>query len=97
MEIVIKPKAFEWYKEELNLRQGDFLRFFPRYGGCSTVQAGFSLGIDKEAPIEPKVATTIDGVTFFIEERDTWYFDGQHLVVDFNEQADEPVFSIQKS
>ncbi|MCZ0755722.1 HesB/YadR/YfhF family protein [Anoxybacillus sp. J5B_2022] len=95
MEIVIKPKAFEWYKEELNLRQGDFVRFFPRYGGCSTVQTGFSLGIDKEAPFDPKAETTIGGVTFFIEDRDVWYLDGNNLVVDFNEQTDEPVFYIQ--
>ncbi|MBB5323036.1 uncharacterized protein YneR [Anoxybacillus tepidamans] len=95
MEIIIKPKALEWYKEELNLREGDFVRFFPRYGGCSTVQEGFSLGIDKETPFDPKAQTTMNGVTFFIEDRDLWYFDGHNLVVDFNEQADEPMFCIQ--
>ncbi|ANB60958.1 HesB/YadR/YfhF family protein [Anoxybacteroides amylolyticum] len=95
MEIIIKPKAFEWYKEELDLGEGDFVRFFPRYGGCGTVQTGFSLGVDKETPVDPKVVTTIDGITFFIEERDTWYFDERHLVVEFNEQAGEPVFHVQ--
>jgi uncharacterized protein YneR len=95
MEIMIKPKALEWYKEELDLHEGDFVRFFARYGGCSTVQKGFSLGINKEAPLHPVAQTTIDGVTFFIEDNDIWYFDGHNLIVDFNEQADEPVFLIE--
>ncbi|MBA2875472.1 HesB/YadR/YfhF family protein [Thermaerobacillus caldiproteolyticus] len=95
MEIVIKPKAFEWYKEELDLHEGDFVRFFARYGGCGTVQKGFSLGITKETPIHPKAQTTVDGVTFFIEDNDIWYFDNHDLIVDFNEQANEPVFLVQ--
>ncbi|RAK18463.1 uncharacterized protein YneR [Anoxybacillus vitaminiphilus] len=92
MKIIIKPKAFKWYKEELDLKQGDFVRFFARYGGCSNVQKGFSLGINKEAPLSPGVQTVIDGITFFIEEGDMWYFDQHNLIVDFDEQWGEPVF-----
>jgi uncharacterized protein YneR len=92
MKIMIKPKALEWYKEELDLKQGDFVRFFARYGGCSTVQKGFSLGINKESPLSPGVQTVIDGITFFIEENDMWYFDHHNLIVDFDERINEPVF-----
>ncbi|BDG47052.1 MULTISPECIES: HesB/YadR/YfhF family protein [Parageobacillus] len=94
MEIILTPKAFAWYKEELNLQKGDAVRFFARYGGCSTVQSGFSLGVAKDDPIEPGAQTTIDGITFFVEDRDIWYFDGHNLVIDFNKQANEPVFMI---
>ncbi|HZG60038.1 MAG TPA: HesB/YadR/YfhF family protein [Anoxybacillus sp.] len=92
MKIIIKPKALEWYKEDLDLKQGDFVRFFARYGGCSNVQKGFSLGINKESPLSPGVQTVIDGITFFIEESDMWYFDQHDLIVDFDEQWGEPVF-----
>ncbi|ANB58943.1 iron-sulfur cluster biosynthesis family protein [Anoxybacillus sp. B7M1] len=95
MEIIIKPKALAWYKEELDLREGDSIRFFARYGGCSTVQKGFSLGMEKSVPSDPKAQTTIDGITFFVEDNDIWYFDGHDLIVDFNEQASEPVFSLE--
>jgi uncharacterized protein YneR len=92
MNIIIKQKAFEWYKEELDLKQGDFVRFYARYGGCSTVQKGFSLGVNKEEPISLGVKTVLEGITFFIEENDLWYFDNHDLIVDFNEQLNEPVF-----
>ncbi|WP_027409187.1 HesB/YadR/YfhF family protein [Anoxybacteroides tepidamans] len=95
MEITIQPKALAWYKEELNLQEGDFIRFFARYGGCSTAQKGFSLGIEKAAPSDPKAQTTVDGITFFIEDSDAWYFDGHNLIVRFNEQLNEPVFSLE--
>ncbi|NNU82931.1 hypothetical protein ETC05_03435 [Geobacillus sp. BMUD] len=93
MNIVITKKAFNWYKRELGLKPGDAVRFFVRYGGCSTVQRGFSLGMSKEESVdEPAAQTTVDGITFFVEEGDQWYFDGGNLTVDWDEKSDEPVF-----
>ena len=95
MKIMIQPKALAWYKEELDLHEGDFVRFFARYGGCSTVQKGFSLGINKEQPIHIGAKTELNGITFFIEENDLWYFDEHNLMVDFDEQMNEPIFRIE--
>ena len=86
-------QAFQWYKEELQLQRGDLVRFFARYGGCSTVQKGFSLGVHKEKPIDAAVTLEIDGITFFIEQNDTWYFDGRDLYIEFDEKQNEPVFT----
>lgn len=49
----------------------------------------------KEDPIEPVAQTTVDGITFFVEDQDIWYFDGHNLTVDINEEADEPMFMIE--
>ncbi|MEC5186442.1 HesB/YadR/YfhF family protein [Geobacillus thermodenitrificans] len=96
MNITITKKAFDWYKRELGLKPGDAIRLFARYGGCSTVQKGFSLGIAKDEPAgEPAAQTTVDGVTFFVEDSDQWYFDGHDLTIDLDEKGDEPVFLIQ--
>ncbi|WP_163170535.1 hypothetical protein [Bacillus sp. NSP9.1] len=37
-----------------------------------------------------------DGITFFIEESDVWYFDGHDLLVTYNESSEEPVFESVK-
>ncbi|WP_445614154.1 HesB/YadR/YfhF family protein [Geobacillus sp. YF-1] len=96
MNIVITKKAFDWYKRELGLKPGDAIRFFARYGGCGTVQKGFSLGMAKDEPAgEPAAQTTIDGVTFFVDDSDHWYFDGRDLTIDLDETGDEPVFLLQ--
>jgi len=95
MKIIVQPKALNWYVEELDLREGDFVRFFARYGGCSTVQKGFSLGLAKEPPLNIGAKSEINGVTFFIEENDLWYFDNNNLTVDFDEQLNEPIFRIE--
>ena len=84
--------ALDWYKEELDLEKGDHVRFFVRYGGCSNVQKGFSLGILKDLPMNIGTSTEVEGITFFIEESDLWYFDNHDLSVTYSDQAEEPVF-----
>lgn len=92
MKIHITDDAAFWYKNEMLLNEGDYVRFFARYGGCSTVQQGFSLGISKEEPFQAGIQTTKDGITYYIEEKDLWYFDEHDLVVDFNRDANEPEY-----
>ncbi|MRX70718.1 hypothetical protein GJU40_00855 [Bacillus lacus] len=95
MDILVDQKAAQWYKKEMHLKERAHLRFFARYGGCSTVQQGFSLGVQNENPVNAGVSREQHGITFFIEESDLWYFDNNDLVVNFDEEADEPSFSYQ--
>jgi len=96
MKIHISNEAADWYKDELVLKNGDFVRFFARYGGFSTVQQGFSLGLSNEKPEDVGVKLEVNGVTYFIEDRDLWYFDENDLYVDFNAKYLEPEFRISK-
>lgn len=93
MKINMSDQAFQWYKEELALTQGDCIRFYIRYGGFNSFVKGFSLGMDKDVPEQSHTKVEKDGVTFFIEDCDTWYFDDKDLVIDFNEQLGEPEFT----
>ncbi|WP_096154523.1 MULTISPECIES: HesB/YadR/YfhF family protein [Bacillus] len=95
MKISISDEALNWYKEELLLQDGDSIRFQVRYGGCSTVQKGFSLGIEKQAPDNPVASVEKGGVTFYVEESEAWYFDGHDLHVGFNTTLHEPTFEYQ--
>ncbi|MCM2532518.1 HesB/YadR/YfhF family protein [Neobacillus pocheonensis] len=96
MNIQITSEAAAWYKKELDLANGDFVRFFVRYGGCSTVQSGFSLGVSNEEPVDLSVKTEQEGITFYIEEKDIWYFDEHDLVIEFRPEYDEPDFLYNK-
>ena len=93
---MLDEQSVAWYKEELDLVDGDSIRFFPRYGGYSPIQAGFSLGISPESVKDAKVMTETAGITFFVEEDDLWYFDGHNLEVQFDEKRAEPTFHYHK-
>ncbi|WML44488.1 HesB/YadR/YfhF family protein [Neobacillus sp. PS3-40] len=97
MNIQIDNESAAWYKEELNLNKGDFVRFYARYGGDSTIQSGFSLGISKDEPVDIAVKIDKDGITYFIDEKDVWYFDEHDLLIEFKPEFNEPVFHYKKN
>ncbi|KEZ54366.1 HesB/YadR/YfhF family protein [Metabacillus indicus] len=96
MKIHMSDEAVKWYQEEMNIESGDSFRFFVRYGGSSTIQKGFSLGVVKDSPKEAGAKMEKNGITFFIEESDVWYFDQNDLIVDYDHDKDEPVFDYKK-
>lgn len=96
MVITIADEAAAWYESEMGLSSGGFLRFFARYGGCSTVQQGFSIGVSMEEPDHLGVKTEKNGITYYIEEKDLWYFDGHDLLVEFNPVGQEPELKFEK-
>lgn len=92
MKITVTNEALEWFKNELMLKPGDNVRFFVRYGGHSTIQEGFSLGMNMDRPKEAAVQTEKEGITFFIESEDTWYFKDLDLKIVLNEKKQEIEF-----
>ena len=93
MNIILTTSAINWFKEELNIQEGEFVRFFVRYGGCSTVQQGFSLGITKaNKPLSIGTSIVVDDVTFYVEEEELWYFNDHDLHVDYNKEKGEIIF-----
>ena len=96
MKISVNDEAVKWYQDEMGLKAGDFIRYYARYGGSTKVQQGFSIGISTEEPIDIGTETTKSGITFYIEEKDLWYFDGHDLLVEFNTKISEPEFHFEK-
>lgn len=92
MQITISDKVVQWYKEDLALNEGDFVKFYVRYGGFNSFIKGFSLGVEKAKPEQAHTQTKKDGITFFMEDSDTWYLNNKDLIIDFNEQLGEPEF-----
>lgn len=88
-------EAFSWYKTELDLNKQTSIRFFVRYGGIGGQVPGFSLGISEVEPENIHTSFSINGVTFYIEEDDVWYFEGKDLIITLDEELKEPRFTYQ--
>ena len=89
MEIRIQDQAFQWFKKEMDIEVGEAIRFYARYGGSSPFHEAFSLGMNREHPHSIGVQTELNGVIFYIEQDDLWFFNEHSLVVDVNEKLDE--------
>ncbi|MCZ0704374.1 uncharacterized protein YneR [Natronobacillus azotifigens] len=95
MEISITQPAFKWLTEEMDVTNGDSIRFFVRYGGQGA-QSGFSLGLSRnDVPFEPYSKTEMNGITFFVEKKDAWYFDERDLQVKYSRKKDEIEFIVE--
>jgi len=92
LKIVITDEAFKWFKEEMELEQGNYVRFYARYGGSSPFHEAFSLGMNREIPHEIGVETMVDGVHFYIEKADEWFFNDHDLHVSVDPTLDELVY-----
>lgn len=98
MKIEVSDEALHWFKEEVGLEEGNKVRFFSKIYGSSPVQEGFSLAftIDNDSK-NAAVQTESDGITFFVEEPDLWFFNGHDLFVSYNEALDEVEYKYNKS
>lgn len=96
MKIVITDEAFNWFKEEMEASTGDFIRFYARYGGSSPFHEGFSLGMNREAAHEIGVEVVKDGIHFYIEQADLWFFNEHDLIVSVDEALDELHYAYKK-
>lgn len=93
MKLEISPSIHEWFIKEMGANQGESIRIFGKYGGETMVHKGFSTGIEFAKPVNPSVELEIDGITYFIEESDDWFFGQYDLSIDTNEeQYGEPKY-----
>ena len=97
MNIIVSKEALQWFKEEMEVNRGDYIRFYARYGGSSPFHEGFSLGMNRETPIEIGVETEIDSIHFYIEKADEWFFNEHDLYVTLNKQLDELSYEYKRT
>lgn len=89
MTLNVTPAALIWFKEEWGIQKGAFVRYFARYGGTSTIQDGYSLGVTLEEPRDPGLTVEIEGITFYMEQDDIWYLNGKDMTVDYDAKKQE--------
>ncbi|GIN15733.1 hypothetical protein J32TS2_10890 [Shouchella clausii] len=97
MEIKVTKPAINWFKQEFSEAEEPVpIRFYGRYGGCGSLQSGFSLGMSQTEPTEPAVVYEEGGFLFFIEEQDSWYFKDQLVRVKYSRKKDEIEFEYEQ-
>lgn len=89
MNMEISQAAAAWFKRELDLKNGDYIRLFPRYSSGGGLHPGFSLGIATEAPGRPAIQVKQDDIVFYMEEQDLWYMEGYDLSIVYSESEDD--------
>lgn len=96
MKIELTQPAVQWFKDEFDLPQDDkVLHFFVRYGGEFQLKQGFSpaFNVENKADVEVVYEEEFDGLTLVIAEKDLWYFEDDHIVVDAVDHEDEISYS----
>lgn len=93
MHINVDQKAVQWYKDEL-INTSPFIRFYPRYGGGGHIP-GFAIAVIDDPPETVHVSKEIEQITFYVEEKDAWFFEGLNIDVTWDENLGEPKINIQ--
>lgn len=98
MKIHITSDALKWFKEEIDVHEGDMIKFYSKIYGNSPVQPGYSLAFTRDnTPLNIAVSEEIDGIIFYVEETDVWFFDGHDLHVDYDPKVDEIIYTYSKT
>lgn len=96
MSFNVTEAAAQRYKQEMQLEQGDYVRFYVRYGGTNGPGNGFSLGIRIIHPMAIGEQVEREGITFFIEQDDMWFLQDADLIVQHNAKTEEIEFIYEK-
>lgn len=91
MKLNITPSAHQWFKHEVGVSTEQGVHFYGKVYGNTAIHDGFSVGLSIEAPTQTiLVEVNMEGIRYFIEEMDEWFFKGYDLLVDFDAKKDEP-------
>lgn len=85
MKFNISPEAAQWFKEELDLQDGDYVQFIVKiYGGIPTAHPNYYLGILIGKNDSIGVKQEVEGITFYFSEQDKWFLDDYEMEVVYN-------------
>lgn len=98
LQLAITDKASQWFHRELDLpAEGAGIRFFGKAYGKTQVHDGFSVGMTRDDhPDQPIMAVKKDGVTYFVNPTDAWFFENLVMTVDYDAHLDEPKYEFKE-
>lgn len=95
MRLTVTDQAIQWFKDEVLVEKGSFIRFYVKIYGSSPIREGYALAFDVHGEsIDGTVGEKAEqeGITFYIKEDDLWFFDGHDLLVDYDEKTKEVAY-----
>lgn len=97
MKIEISEKAQKWFEEEVGVTEESGVRFLGKVYGKTEVHEGFSIGMEVTKPVEPIAQTTHNGITYFAEKQDEWFFNGYDLEIEYDAEKEEPIYHFHEN
>ncbi|MDT2737222.1 iron-sulfur cluster biosynthesis protein [Enterococcus pseudoavium] len=97
MKLAITPQAQAWFKREIEPADGQGIKFYGKVYGKTQVHDGFSVGMSVDTPESPLIEEKVNGMMFFVEEADEWFFKGYDLIVDYDEELGEPKYDFSNN
>lgn len=86
MSLEISQAAANWYKEEFDLEDGEYVRFFVQlYGGIPTSHPNYFLGISVGREGNIAISQIVEGITFYFNENDKWILEQFNMTVDLKD------------
>lgn len=91
MFISIDERAATWFSREFEFNKPFSIRMFPQYAGFGVKNKGFSLAFSAETPTNVGYSNEVNGVTFFVEVNDVWFFEDTETSLTVDNHLDEIV------
>ncbi|MDQ0198068.1 HesB/YadR/YfhF family protein [Neobacillus ginsengisoli] len=89
MIISIDEKASTWFKKEFDFDKAFSIRMFPQYAGFGRKNKGYSLAFSAETPTNAGYTIEINGITFYVEGNDVWFFEETETYLSADDLFDE--------
>ncbi|MDR7001731.1 hypothetical protein [Neobacillus niacini] len=89
MFITIDEKATAWFTKEFEMNKPFNIRMFPQYAGFGEKNKGYSLAFSAEMPANMGYSKEINGITFFVEGNDVWFFEDTQTLLSVDDRLDE--------
>ncbi|OLS33609.1 HesB/YadR/YfhF family protein [Bacillus sp. MRMR6] len=89
MLISIDERATHWFNKEYGFNKPFALRMFPQYAGFGEKNKGFTLAFSAETPTNAGYVKEMNGITFYVEGNDEWFFKETETYLTANALLDE--------
>jgi uncharacterized protein YneR len=89
MFISIDERATSWFTKEFEINKPFSIRMFPQYVGFGQKHKGYSLAFSAETPTNAGYTKEINGIYFFVEGNDVWFFEDTETSLSVDNLLDE--------
>jgi uncharacterized protein YneR len=89
MFISIDEKATTWFTREFEFNKPFNIRMFPQYAGFGEKHKGYSLAFSAEIPANAGFVKEVNGITFFVEGNDVWFFEDTETYLSVDDLINE--------
>ena len=89
MFISIDEEATSWFTKEFEINKPFSIRMFPQYAGFGQKHKGYSLAFSAETPSNAGFIKEVNGISFFVEGNDVWFFEATETSMSINHLLDD--------